>query len=312
MYAESHRHFAGSIAPETIWDIIKDSCDLSTACSLDKVREQVCLKQGDIDFEYFCTRFDILNKITWSDWAFCKAARQVMTDIKTEGIDHCTLTVSLNKFNRFLNYTKSDDLITTGYRIFGMLDAIAEEVSLDVNYLLSVSYNWPRELQIRTLKLIRCEPLNELIAGVDFVSDESMADWDIYPEYLEPWHDKGKVVRAHVGERPGTGDNIQKAIQKMKATRIAHGIYGTTKQWKKATELGVVFDVSLHSNIYTNAIQLTKHPIKRMQEAGCKITLGTDDPVQFNCNLQSEYDLAEALGADRKSLEQMAFEYRIL
>jgi adenosine deaminase len=48
-----------------------------------------------------------------------------------------------------------------------------------------------------------------------------------------------------------------------------------------------------------------------MLDAGCVVTLGTDDPVQFNCVLQDEYDLAEALGIDKERLRQMAAESRI-
>jgi adenosine deaminase len=304
MYAESHRHLSGSIKPETIWEIIVDSCDLSIAKSLYDVRQQVCLMRDDTDFSYFCTRLDILNRLEWSDWALCKIARQALSDIKAENIKHCTLTVSLNKF------IKSDDLVITGYRVFGILDTIAEEIGVDVNYLLSISYGWPIELQLQMLDLIK--PLGDLVAGVDFVGDESLARWQEYGEPLELWRQEDKTVRVHIAERPETSDNLDLALMYMDITRIAHGIYTTEEQQLEAIRRGIVFDMSLHSNIYTHAIALNKHPIKKMQEIGCKITLGTDDPVQFNCSIQNEYMLAEAMGVDKESIRQTAFESRIL
>ena len=303
MFVESHRHLSGSIKPETVWEIIKDADRLNIASSLDEVQQQMYLTREDVNFDYFCTRFDILDKITWTNRAVAMVAKQVCADIKAEQIKHATLTLSLNKF------AMNGDLIAAGERVFHILDEAAIEADLSLNYLLSVSYNWPQELQIRTIKLGR--QLGRLVAGIDFVSDEHAAAWDIYPELLKPWHDQDKTVRAHVAERPGTGRNIQKAIHEMRVTRIAHGIYGTTEEWEDAVRSNIVFDVSLHSNIITNAINLVRHPIKQMLSAGCQIVLGTDDPVQFNCSLQGEYGLAEVMGADKETLHQMAHESRI-
>jgi adenosine deaminase len=302
MYTESHRHLAGSISPESIWNVIRYSCNLSAAKSLDDVRRQVRLMHDNCNFDYFCTRFDILNKIEWHSQDVYYVAKQVFSDMKDEHIEHATLTVSLNKF------VKSDDLVIAGYRVFGILD-LASESNMDVNYLLSVSYDWPLELQLQTIGLIK--PLEKFVAGIDFVGRESAANWAAYEEPLKLWKQEGKTIRAHVGERPGTSDNIDLAMKYMGITRIAHGIYATKEQQEEAIRRGIVFDMSIHSNIYTHAIELTKHPIKQMQEAGCKITLGTDDPVQFNCTLRDEYIVAEALGVDIKALRQMSFEHRI-
>ena len=303
MYAESHRHLAGSVLPETIWEIIRNYNQLDVASSLDDVRQQVCIIQKDINFDYFCTRFDILNKIRWTDAAIDLIARQVCDSLKEEQIQHATLTVSLNKF------VENDDFVDAGERVFEALNRAACKVGLDVSYLLSVSYTWPISLQVRMLHLV--EPLENLISGVDLVSNELSANWSIYPGLLKMWHDRDKIVRAHVGERIGTSKNVQIALDDLHVSRIAHGIFATPEQWKAATEANVVFDVSLHSNIYTNAIGLMEHPIRRMLDAGCQISLGTDDPVQFNCALQDEYHLAEVLGADREQLQQMAVDARI-
>lgn len=303
MFVESHRHLSGSIRPETVWEIIKDADRLDIAGSLSEVQQQMYLTHELVDFEYFCTRFDILDKITWTNRAVAAVAKQVCADIKADQIKHATLTLSLNKF------VMNGDLIAAGERVFHILDEAAIEADLNLNYLLSVSYNWPQELQIRTINC--CQNLGRLVAGIDFVSDEHAAKWGIYPDLLKPWHDQDKTVRAHVAERPGTGRNIQKAIHEMRVTRIAHGIHGTTEEWADAVKSNIVFDVSLHSNIITNAINLVQHPIKRMLSAGCQVVLGTDDPVQFNCSLQGEYNLAEVMGVDKATLRQMAYESRI-
>jgi adenosine deaminase len=304
MFVESHRHLAGSISPETIWEIINNSSGFGIADSLFDVQQQVRLMRDDGDFEYFCTRFDILNKLRWDDSALILVANQVCSDIKAEQIEHATITVSLNKFAR------SGKLATAGERFFSIFNIAAQEFGVDVNFLLSVSYGWPTELQMQAIGLVKT--LDRFMAGIDFVGDESLARWSDYMVPLEPWRKKGKTIRAHVGERPGTAINISKAIHEMGINRIAHGIYATEEQQREATRLGIVFDMSIHSNICTHTIALAKHPAKKMQATGCKITLGADDPIQFNCTIQTEYALAEAMGVNRDILHQTAMESRIL
>jgi len=303
MIIEPHRHLAGCITAETIWKIVRESADLTIANSLYDIKRRIYLLDDDADFDYFCSRFSILDKIRWSDFAICKMAEQVLFDLKTEGIEHCTLTVSLNKFIR------SDNAVCTGYRVFGILDEMAKEIGIDVSYLLSVSYNWPIELQLQMLDLIKS--IKGFVAGVDFVGDESLARWPEYTDIIKLWRREDKAVRVHIAERPGTSNNLDLALKHLDITRIAHGIYSTEKQQEEAIRRGIVFDMSLHSNIYTHAIKLSDHPIKRMQEAGCKITLGADDPVQFNCSIHNEYALAESIGVDKENIRRTTMESMI-
>jgi adenosine deaminase len=300
---DSHRHLSGSISPEIIWEVIKNYDQLDIASSLDDVRQQVCLIKKDINFDYFCTRFDILNKIDWTDDVIDYVAKRVCSLLKEERIQHSTLTVSLNKF------VTNDNFTSAGERVFDALNRASASVGIGLSYLLSINYNWPIIIQTRMLQLI--ESLGNMVAGVDFVSNEFDANWSIYPELLKPWHKQGKVIRAHVGERLGTCHNIQVAIEDLHVSRIAHGIYATPEQWEIAAKNNIIFDVSIHSNIYTNAIGLKEHPINQMLACGCQIALGTDDPVQFNCTLNDEYHLAEVLGANKKRLYKMAIDARI-
>jgi adenosine deaminase len=307
MFVDNHRHFSGSIKSETIWEIIQKQDRLDIAKSLDDVRQQVEISDNDFlfQFDYFSTRFNIFNKIVWDDWAIELAAKQLCSDLIAENIGHTTLTVSLNKFD--INRNLAD----TGERVFGILSKVAADYHVSMNFLLSISYTWPKELQVRTLKSLN--DLRYLVVGVDFVADETMAEWSLYPDLLIKWRRCDKVVRAHVGERPGTSSNIDIAVNLLKVSRIAHGIYATREQQIDASNHNIVFDMSISSNIYTKAIQnLSEHPLKQMQQNGCAITIGTDDPVQFNCTLKKEYELAKTIGADTDELYETAMDSRII
>ena len=300
MFTESHRHLAGAISPQTVWDMIRDTHRLDIANSFNDVCEQMLMKQTS-NFNCFCTKFDILNKLEWHDRFLIKVARQVLLDIKKENIQHATLTVSLNKFIR-------SNLLVAEH-VFNILDSAALEIFNpgDINYLLSINYSWPIELQSQMLDML--ESIHNSVVGVDFVGDELAAQWNIYADRIKRYK-TNKTIRAHVGERPGTTNNIDKAFD-IGITRIAHGIYANDEQQKEATKRGIIFDMSLYSNIYTNAIPITLHPLCRMLDNGCQITLGTDDPIQFRCTIRDEYMLAEELGADATLLSHMSYNNRV-
>lgn len=305
MSTESHRHFAGSIEPITIWEIIKRDNRYDIAKSIEDVWEQTHIANDPCGFEHFCTRFNILDKLRWDAHALDMASKQIIEDIREDGIQYATMTVSLNKIATSLKW----DLYTAGLHVFERLSSAADNAGMKLNFLLSINYSWPTSLQYEMLNLV--DPLGCYISGVDLVGNESMANWDMYVKPLQMWKKRGKIVRAHVGEWPGTVRNIDAAMHRIRVDRIAHGIYATQAQLRTAKDMGIIFDISLHSNIYTGASSTLEHPLRKMQDSGVKITLGTDDPVQFECTLKDEYYMADVIGADVKALKTSAFNLRI-
>jgi adenosine deaminase len=55
------------------------------------------------------------------------------------------------------------------------------------------------------------------------------------------------------------------------------------------------FYLSPTSNIETGVVSPSEiHPGRKMIDAGCKVTIGTDDPATFGTNLRHEYTVAMA------------------
>ena len=164
--------------------------------------------------------------------------------------------------------------------------------AVHVDLMLSLAYHSPRAFQLECVDLIN-KSVAELLYGLDLVGDEKYFDVDFYRPIFEKWHDHKKILRAHVGEMPGTACNIQAAIRDLGADRIAHGIQADRAAMSMAADNGTYFDLALHSNLVTGAWHdLHSHPIRDMIDMGCAVTLNTDDPVQFMCTLDDEFQLA--------------------
>jgi adenosine deaminase len=85
-------------------------------------------------------------------------------------------------------------------------------------------------------------------------------------------------------------------------TRIAHGIRiighpESERVIELAIERGVVFDLAITSNYLTGVVPMGHmHPIETMMRAGLKVTIGTDDPVQCDVSLDSEFEKLQSWG----------------
>ena len=285
-----HRHLGGSISPTTITKIMRRS---GMSMPLNDISRRMICDTLDIGFPAFLDKFTILNEIQWPDWAIDLSIKQVCEDIAAEGISYSEISFSIGKY---ISATRGPaDAVQLISELF---KHHASQSGIKVGLLLSMQYHSPRELQLIYADLIDNPNVQEALCGLDLIGDENYFDINFYKPIFDKWryHNIG-TLRAHVGEMPGTAGNIRIAIEQLGATSIAHGIQASDDDLKIAADHQICFDLALYSNTVTGAwSNLQTHPIKRMLEAGCIVTLNTDDPTQFSCTLDGEFELAISNG----------------
>jgi aminodeoxyfutalosine deaminase len=121
--------------------------------------------------------------------------------------------------------------------------------------------------------------------------------------------DAGLHVVSHAGETTGP-ETIWSALRDLRAERIGHGLscVDDSSLLTYLAEHRVPVEVCPTSNICTRATpSLADHPLPRMLAAGIPVTLATDDPGMFHCDLNGEYLLChERFGLDRNDLAELA------
>ena len=103
----------------------------------------------------------------------------------------------------------------------------------------------------------------------------------------------------HAGETTGPA-TVWSALQDLGAERIGHGIGAIADPALLEHLAGhrIPLEVCPTSNLRTGAVRsLAEHPLPRLLRAGVPVTLNTDDPGMFGCDLVGEYRVAhEVLG----------------
>lgn len=289
-----HRHFGGCVSVETVAKL------LGGQHTEESVRRQMVCTGRERSFRDFLARFDILNQIDWTEGAIATSIDQIVRDQAADGIEYSEISFSIDKYmTGRAKWTRPEliELISDVFR-----DA-CRRWRTHVNLILSLRMEATRASQLVNAALVRRHDVIGCLGGIDIVGDESKFDTRFYAPIFRDWRNAKKITLAHAGETCGA-HNVFEAITILHVHRIRHGIAaaGDPEVMAAARDLNVCFDVSLHSNMLAGTTKnMEQHHLPHLLAAGCAVTLGTDDPVIFNCTLEDEYELGRRyrlFGAD--------------
>ena len=285
-----HVHYGGSIPPQTVWEILKE--DGHNFATLDEVITTMTYAGdgGPYTFEKFLRKFDILNMIRWNESHIVKSTEAVVRNLAEQGTKYAEVRFTINKYADYLGMNNKE---ITLFMCNQMAEA-AKKFNIAIAPILCVKYESARDGQLDILQLIENDKVAEVISGIDLVGDERFFDVEFYKPIFKQWRKAGKGLIAHVGESQ-TAENVKHAIKSLRVNRVSHGIkvVDDPEVMRMAIDHGVAFDVALTSNLMTGVIaDLKTHPVKKMLEFGCEVSLGTDDPAVLNTTMMDEYKTA--------------------
>lgn len=159
-----------------------------------------------------------------------------------------------------------------------------------IDYLLSLRYDCSEAIaSMLTDYISQHDDIFDTFRGIDLVGNEKTMSKNNLEDFIDPWRNKGKIIRAHVGEY-GDEEHIAYAIRTLKITRIAHGICVKDPDIiGEIKDKDIPLDICISSNFLTgNVKHLIDHPLKRLIGLGLRLTIGTDDPTVFNTDMGKE------------------------
>ena len=169
-----------------------------------------------------------------------------------------------------------------------------------VKVLVDVSRSFGPDNAMRNLDLL-LEAQTPCVIGIGLGGDEKKGPAREYKNVFDKAKEKGLHTVLHAGETCGI-DSIRDAIELCHAQRIGHGITAARDggYLKHLARIQIPLEVCPTSNVFIlPELQgdMTRHPIKKLYDAGVFITLATDDPTFFKASLLDEYwNLYSTLG----------------
>jgi aminodeoxyfutalosine deaminase len=147
------------------------------------------------------------------------------------------------------------------------------------------------------------------VVGIGIGGDERMAGPEIFNDVYAYAKEQGFRLTAHAGETVGP-DSIWGALNLLQSERIGHALHA----WQDPELVArlvrdqVALEICISSNVRTGCcLAIKNHPVRRYFDAGCLVTLNTDDPEMFGTTLAREYQLAQnTFGFTNDELRQLA------
>ncbi|MBB4122112.1 adenosine deaminase [Martelella radicis] len=135
-----------------------------------------------------------------------------------------------------------------------------------------------------------------LLTGFNMAGDERMGRVADYARAFDIARDGGLKLTIHAGEVCGPG-SVRDALDEVRPDRIGHGVRAVEdpELVRRLADEGVVLEVCPGSNVALSVYpDFRAHPLRRLVDAGVRVTLNSDDPPFFGTSLAREYEIAES------------------
>jgi adenosine deaminase len=290
MLIDLHSHLEGRVRPETAAELSRELGVPEPAGGW----EQAIRLEGPADLTVYLTKVASTYPLFRSLAAVERIAREAVQDAAAAGLDYLEL--------RFGPATHTD----TDRGVADVISAVAagmragtDDTGMPSGAVVAALRHHAPEVN-EAVARAAAEAAGDVIVGFDLAGDELL-----FPE-LEPHAPAFAIARAaglgitcHAAEA-APASAARQAVELLGASRIGHGAHVADDpdvlRW--CAEAGVVIEVCPTSNWYTGAIpEISAHPAPVFRDAGLRVVLGDDNPMQTGSALADERQvLAGQLG----------------
>jgi adenosine deaminase len=134
---------------------------------------------------------------------------------------------------------------------------------------------------------------------LDLYGDELARPVETFAPVYRQAKAAGLTLKCHVGEW-GSADDVIRAVEVLELDEVQHGISAveSPSAMRFLADAGVRLNLCPTSNLKLGrVVSLKDHPIRRLYDAGIRVTVNSDDPLMFGSDLSEEFLLLFRAGA---------------
>ncbi len=294
--AELHVHLEGTAPPELVGRIAE--------------RNGVPLPDGMLaadgrfhytDFLHFLRTYDLAASVIRTGEDYRDITYEYLCSCARSGAIYVELTCSPDHA-RLVGLTDEEhmDGIAAG------IDAARDDTGIEGRILVSAVRNFGVERSVRVAEYAASHP-HPYVVGFSMAGDEENYPAGNFAQAYAIAADSGLGCTIHAGEWAGA-DSVRAALE-LPITRISHGVRAIEDP-ALVDELearAIVLECCPTSNVVLGVFpSYEEHPLRRLSDAGVKVTLGSDDPPYFGASLEGEYAVAaERMGFSEDELRDI-------
>ncbi len=291
--AELHLHLEGAIRPLTVLDLAREhGVDLPFR-DLEEIERALDFKT----FLQFLAAFQQVNRCLTRPADFERIARELVEDLVAQDVCYAEIRYApMHPMRRGMTF---DDV--TAAVIAGLLQGQREHPNIALALICGLTRQWDCTAAAGSAMGWAGRGLDAIDIGGDEAGFPAEQFAGLYRDALAA----GLQVTAHAGEAAGP-ESVWAAIRLLGVKRIGHGVR-SVEDPKLLTVLraeDVTLEVCPTSNVRTGVVaSYEEHPLRRLWDAGVRVTISSDDPAMFRTSISQEYEVArQAFGFDEAEL----------
>ena len=310
---ELHLHLDGSLRPETVWELAKEQNIKLPANTVDEVRDQMQVPEDCRTLEEYLTRFDLPLLVLQTREALERAAFELTEDLAKEGVTYAEI--------RFAPQLSIKGGMTQEQAVEAAIEGVKRGMeqypSIRVGLILCCMRGEDnKEWNLQTVEAAK-KYLGDVVCAVDIAGAESLYPTERFAPVFEKVREYGLPSTIHAGE--AAGPESMKTALAFGAKRIGHGVAAVEdpELVRRLIEEQITLEVCVTSNYQTKVVpSIEAHPIRRLFNAGVRVTVNSDNRTVSNTNVRKELDiLRNVFGFKEQEIEKMeeyAWEARFL
>jgi len=294
--AELHCHLEGAASPKLVRRLAKRN-HLALPSSLFTEKNEFSWS----DFITFLEAYDVASSAIRTPEDYRDVTYEYLIASAIEGVIYTELMAS------------PDHAAASGLGYAGMLEGIVAGINdarahgIEGRIIMTCVRHLGPDRALSVAKQVAAGP-HPYIVGFGMGGDENKYHPADFRRAFQIAVDAGLSCTCHAGEVAGP-DSIRAALTHLPLRRIGHGVRAIDDQnlMSQLAEQGIVLEICPSSNIATGVFaSYAEHPLKDFRDAGCAITLNSDDPPYFKTTIGREYQIAaDHFGFDEAALRDV-------
>jgi adenosine deaminase len=238
------------------------------------------------DFLQFLAMFQLVNRCLARPRDYERIARELVEDLASQNVVYAEVRYS--PMHPMLRGMSFDDV--TAAVLEGLRQG-SEATGLDPALICGLTRQWEGCLDTTGLAI---EWAGRGVDAIDIGGDEAGYPASQFVDVYRAARAGGLQLTAHAGEASGP-ESVWQAVELLGVKRVGHGIRSIEDPRLVAflRDSDVTLEVCPTSNVKTGVVpDFAHHPLRRLYDAGVRVTLNSDDPAMFQTTVAHEYELA--------------------